>query len=564
MQNFSVPRTARPFLVLAVALVAQSSAGMIYLWSALTPGLKHNLYLTNAQSTSLVAVANSGTVLGILGGIFHSHTGSRITTATGLLGIALCYASLAGLITISPSPESNASVFTFCMVVAFSTVVFAIMVYGASLTAAASLFPHVFRGRVVGLCAAMFGGAAGIAGSIQAGFFPSLQDTRACLIFLSVFALFPGFLSLVLFPDKETFQVDPSTHHFQSYGSSCTTQNSSAASPAHDITLQGIPDHVEPRLRHAYHIAWILVGCIQGSAVVGVLDLSNFWQRLCAIAVISVLCSYAILPLSSSLTVEAETMSASQELQNSEPLPSWVSVTTDIRFLYLCLGFLVVVGGGGICLLVQAPTIISRILYVGQDALTAQYDAELVNRMVRVIVVIFSTCNVTARLGLGAIMDWGHSASERLLWKCDILVSTSFFMGVALLAIAFVQSSEIYIAAAMIGLCFGTWYSTCPALITLWFGVRSFPRNFALLSPLIAVSSLTLASWFPNIMRSTLGEWVDLNVVGGAAGEVERVCNSSSCSVPLFGLLSLLQFIVFILGLKMRTTVQEKGEVQGF
>lgn len=564
MRLSPLPRTARPFLVLAVSLVAQLSAGMLYWWPALTPGLKHHLHLTNGQATALVVTANSGSLLGILGGFFHTRYGSRATATTGALGLAFCYATLARLVAIAPPPMSNVYVFALCIAIALTTVTFSYMVYSSSMSAAASLFPRAFRGRIVGLCASMYGGAAGFAGSVQSGFFPSLQDTHALLIFVSAFAFLPGLLALFLFPDKETFRVNPSVLQSQNYVSLRTAQAPITTTPTHIMPLEDITGHIEPRLRSGYVVAWALVGSIQVSVIAGVLDLSSFMQRWCAIAVILAILCYAILPLRSSLVVESETMPGDRELQNSEPLPPFISVAMDLRYLYLCLGCTVLVAGGGIALLVQAPSIIERNLFMGKEASSVQYDAELVNRLTRVLVVIFSACNLTARLGVGGIMDWGQTAVERLLWKYDIMVTGTFFMGIALLAIAFVQSTAIFVAVAMIGFCYGTWYSTTPTLTTLWFGVRSFPRNFALVGPFVTIGSLTLASTVPNLLRSMFGEWVELKLLDGPSNQVEQVCNSLLCSAPTFCLLGMLQFIMYALGLKMRSSVQEKAEVHGF
>lgn len=562
MRTAPSARSARPFLVLAAALISQLSAGMLYWWPALTPGLQHHLRLTAPEATALVATANSGSALGILGGLFHSRAGSRWTAAAGLAGCAASYLALAALVHAPPPPAPRA-VFAVCCALALAVNIFSYMVYSSAMAAAAALFPRRFRGRVVGLCASMYGAAAGVAGAVQAAFFPSLADTFSLLVYAAAFAAIGLVLALLSYPDKETFRVDPPDQAPPEYGAVQEAEDPPAEWSGDD-SLRAISGSVEASLVRAYYVAWALVGSLIASAVAEVFDLPHLAQMTCAVAVVAAMLSFSLLPLRSSLIVEVQEGSSGALTPVVEPLPPFASVAFEPRYLYLCLGFLVLVGGGGVALLVQAPLLMKSVLYAGADPATTFYDDEKVSRAVRIVVVIFSACNVTARLGIGAIMDWGDDAVERHLWKFDVMLNDSYVMGLALLGIAFARSSVIYIPVALVGLCYGTWFSTSPALTTLWFGVRSFPRNFALLGALVTVASATMASTIPSALRSAFGSWVNLSVAGSESAEVEHVCNGIWCSLPIFCLLAALQSVMYGLGRNLRPYVESKAEARGY
>lgn len=562
MRQSAKPRTARPFLVLSVALILQLCAGTVYWWPALAPGLKHNLHLTNGQVTAIVVAANSGSSLGILGGIFHERAGSRAAAVTGSLGITLCYATLAFLVKYAPPAESSALSFIFCMISALSTALFSYMVFSTSITAAASLFPRAFRGRVVGLCSSMYGASAAVAGSIQSGFFPSLDDTGALLICTTAFSLLATMLALASYPDKETYRVHPclddSSH---SYNTLPSTPFSSLHTPNRIVPHQEIASHVEVRLQSAYRSAWFLVGLLQVCVVAGLLEMPRFIRSSCAVAVITVVISYALMPLRSTLIVEEEIVPEAHRYEEVEP--SFVSVASDVRYMYICLGFLVLVGSG-IAMLVQAPHIVESSFLSREDGRNSLYDPEQMNRLVRVLVVVFGTFNLISRLGIGTIMDWGSSGVEQLMWKYDLMHADSLLMGLALLALAVLPLTGIYFAAALVGLSYGTWMATASALATLWFGVRSFPRNFAIPGIFVSLASVTLASTLPSILRSMFGEWIDVKIAGGAPNEFEHVCIGICCSGALLCLLAALQFLMYGFGLMMRATVKEGAEVLFF
>lgn len=551
-------RVARPLVVLCVALVCQLSAGMLYWWPALTSGLQSALSLSNSGATALVATANSGSVLGILGGIFHDHFGSRKTAVAGSAGISLCFLSLALLVAFPLPSHAQSLTLWICLLVTVAIVMFAYMLYSSCITAAAAVFGKRYRGRVVGLSAAMYGASAGVFGALQAALFPSIAQTRELLLFFSAFSVVPALLAAATFPDTEVYAVETPSAPAAGYRA---VQLAEAESSEDGDDASNSDAHISARLVLAYRVAWALVVTLQATAVSSALELSTAMQRICATAVTVAIMSLFLIPVGSSLVVHEE---EPREAVLSEPEPPFSVVARDWRYIYLCFGFFALVGGGGVAVLVQAPGLVASRMYEHAMPAMTKWDPEEVSRGVRSFVVLFSAFNVMARLFIGGVMDWGENAVERHKWKNDIMLTDAFVMTCALLGIAFAKSWALFLAVAFVGFCHGTWFASTPALTTLWFGVQSFPRNYALVGPFAAVGSATLASTMPSLFRSKFGDWTVLHVKGGHPDELERVCTGLMCSIPTFCVLAALQCLMYILGRRLRPLVAREAECCGY
>lgn len=547
------PQTpTRPLVVLVIALLCQFSAGVVYWWPAITPGISHYLGFSPAQSLVLIATANAGSGLGILGGLFHYRFGSRITTSVGAASMTVCFLAMA-FFTLHP-PSNFAFAIMLLLTVAIDTTSY--MVYSACLTAAVAVFPRRFRGRVSGLSAACYGASAGIFGSIQAAFFPTIAHTSRLLFFVACYCAFVIMISFGL-PAAERFEVDSIHHNSDAYDSvpSSYPVESPEFSPTPEVSLThgASATETESRIAAAYSVAWILVSTLQLSSVAEILEVSHLLLTIAASAVIFSMAVFLFIPVRSKLIIYSKPFQDDQPLADAEiSEPPLRHVVADPRYLFLCLSFLVTIGGGGTALLVQSRSLAVSHLHATSPNPTADDIAMLI----RTFVVIFSACNLTGRLAMGTIADWGRTSEESQMWKYTLLQCVSFVICQALIAVAFSRSWELFTAVALIGLCHGSFFSLVPALTTIWFGVHSFPRNFSLLGPFTAVGSATLASTIPSFLSHRYGQWIE---VGG-----KDSCVSKMCKIAPFGLLAGLHALVHLLGWVLRGRVKRGAQSTDF
>lgn len=540
---FATVPPLRPFLILSVALFSELSAGMLYWFAALTPGLQFSLALSDPQSLIIIAIANSGSIFGILPGLFHDRFGSRITASVSAAAISLCFLAFLALILLAVPLTSHPVVAWTCFALTFLMSTFSYGLYSSCLTAAVVMFPQRFRGRIVGLCSCMYGASAGVYATIQAAFFPVLAATKGLLLFVAAFSALPCVLAWFVFPDGR---------HYRLGGGN---KDEGVYQAIERVEVLAEPD-LEGRMRLAYRLCWGLVICLQIAAVIQVVEFPLFVERICAAAILVAIFSFAILPVRSRVVARE----VEGERRGDMVLPPFSTVLMDVRYLYMCLGFFVMIGGGGAALLVQARALVVSRLYESAEA-GSKWDDDVVGKSVRTLVLLFAAGNVTSRLIVGEIADWGETNKERLVWKYDILVFDAFLLAFGLLGIAFGHWVVLYISVALIGVSHGTLFSTTPALTTLWFGVQSFPRNFAILGVFLALASASIASTVPAYFREHFGNFVDVPQLADVGRTTRRVCTGLVCSAPAFGFLAALQSIMFLLGRALRPYVRRKAEL---
>lgn len=533
----------RPFLTLSVALFSELSAGMLYWFAALTPGLQSSLSLSDPQSLIIIAIANSGSVFGILPGLFHDRFGSRITASVSAAAISLCFLAFLILILLPLPTISRPNIAWICFALTFLMSTFAYGLYSSCLTAAVVMFPQRFRGRIVGLCSCMYGASAGVYATMQAAFFPVLAATNGLLLFVAAFSALPCALAWFTFPDGRRYRLEGESKSEGGYQAVEGIERLAEAD-------------LEARIRLAYRLCWGLVVCLQTAAVVQVVGFSQFVQRVCATAILIAIFSFAILPVRSRVVARE----VERDRSRGVALPPFLTVLMDARYLYMCFGFFIMIGGGGAALLVQARDLVVSRLY--EDVETGgKWDDDAVGRLVRTLVLLFATGNVTSRLSVGGIADWGETNAERLVWKYDILVFDAFLLMLGLLGIAFGHWVALYASVVLIGVCHGTLFSTTPALTTLWFGVQSFPRNFAILGVFLALASASIASTVPAYFREYFGRFVDVPQAADIGRPARRVCAGLMCSAPAFGFLAALQCVMFLVGRALRPYVRRQAEL---
>jgi len=204
----SVPtvKSARPLQVLGFSLLAMTCAGTQYWYPAIAPGLQKSLQLSDFQTAILVTTANSGSWLGFIGGFFHAHYGTRLTASLGATFISLTFFALA-ILSSNPLP-STVSNFILALVLTIILNSASYSLYSTCLCAAATMFAAEYRGRIVGLSAAFYGASAGVFGTIQAAFFPTLAHTTPLLLFVSATALCALAIIVAIFPGTETYAVE--------------------------------------------------------------------------------------------------------------------------------------------------------------------------------------------------------------------------------------------------------------------------------------------------------------------------------------------------------------------
>ncbi|CAN8074136.1 unnamed protein product [Agarophyton chilense] len=351
-----------------------------------------------------------------MGGIFYDRYGPKTTATVGAVGLSATFGALALL-----SSSVNESSFWLVAALALLMLLFSYMLYSTCMTIAAAVFPERYRGRVVGLCSGLYGASSGMFGAFQAAFFPTLASTPSLLYFMAFSFLVPAVAVFFTFPTHEKYAVEADqTNDVTTYQS---------------ITYTSVGDDeaITSRLKYAYRIAYLLVISLQASAVADILSVSDRIQKLCAFAVILCIFAFQMLPVGSELVVFPRFGEESGHHSSQTPFSK---VVIDFRYLYLCLGFLVLIGGGGIAWLVQASNIISSRFY----ETATEWQPDRIAQDVRICVIIFSSCNVSARLIFGTFLDTGASASERMMFKYNILHTASLVVSVALAATTMADS----------------------------------------------------------------------------------------------------------------------------
>lgn len=563
----NVPKTAlpfslRPFLILVAALFSQICAGTPYWWPAISQGLKRSLALSDAQTVAIVAAANSGSTLGFIGGFTHERYGSRATACLGSVGIGASFLTLA-VLTSYPLPQAIAYPgvsFWICLAASVSCVTFSFMLYSSCMCTAVAVFPLRYRGRIVGLCSGMYGASAGVFGCLQSAFFPSVDKTPHLLYFASAVCFVPAIVVGLYFPrsDKYILVVEPETEYSLLQSREADSYSSTESVTPRTALGSGEANDTTRRLGAAYCIAWALVLSLQIAAAGDWVGVSRGYQILCGLLMAVALSSFFLLPPQSTARIsigadEQQAMSG----RASNALYPFSYVAKDKRYLYLCFGFFAVVGGA-IAVLVQAPNLVASRLYSNTDGAPSEWNSEVVGKLVRSLVVVFSACNVSARLLIGSIMDWGETATDREMWKYTILVTDTLLMTISIVGVAFARSWALYTAVGAVGFCLGAWFSSAPALCSIWFGVASFPRDFGLLGPFTALGSATLASVVPAFMSrlfASRDSWIALPANTLDTESTARACTSLLCFAPPFCLLALLVFAMFAMGYGLRDRV---------
>lgn len=536
---------ARPLLILAASFICQSLAGTLYWFPAIAPGISAKLGLNEIQSTFVIATANAGTVFGFLGGLFHNKYGSRITAVVGASGLSSCYLTLAVLTTFS-SGHASTLLFIFALCIVTGIVTFSFGLYSACMTAAVSVFPSRYRGRVVGLSSTIYGGSAGIQSAIQAAFFSDITQISANLFFTGLLCFAAAIVAQIAF-----YSEKPNADSITLMGE--------------DIPLNSLPQnscskHVASRLTLGYRIAIVFIMSLQFAALSDVLDLGVFMRRAAACILIAALLSFLLITVRSSLQVFPHRRPTSHNVfdeADEECEPGIGEVLRDPRGMYITGGFVFLVGGGGVAMLIQSSYLVKSLHY-GPHAIWSGYPIDVI---VRAFVTLFSACSVTGRLVTGAIMDIEGSANERIMWIYKILKMNFGFMGLALFLLIFPSRLIILLGVACVGLAYGSFFSTAPALTTLWFGVNSFALNFASFGAFEVFASTVLDSVVPALFRNIFGSWAEIT---RANGSTEKMCGGMACRLPTFLMLASFQWIMYTLGVILQPYVHKKGAFQQF
>lgn len=535
-----------PFLVLAVAVISQTSAGTLYWFPAVTPGIKSILALSSAQATAIVACANSGSVLGIIAGLLHDRYGSRITALVGAIGTSACFFIISLIITTAQTPLPT-YMFAILILVVICLVAFSFMLYSANMTAAVSSFTPKYRGRIVGLGATMYGGSSGVLSAIQAAFFPGVAQTPHVLLFTSAMAFTSAVAIYLSYPYDKPYDI----HNPSLRGEETPVLRSSDAYNA----------HVDRRVSNAYAIAFGILVSMQFAALSDVFQAPRFVKMAAAVILCSFLLSLLVLPASTSmrafpLDANASSTSPSSSPSAAQDEPAFAQVIKDPRYIVLLSAFTLHVGGGGVMLLVQLPQIVSSFRY-SPNALWAHYASESI---VRALVTLFAAGNMGGRLFMGSIMDNGASALARHMWKYTLLCRTYLLMAFGATFLCVPSRLGILIGVSSMGLAYGAFFATAPALVTLWFGVHSFPRNFAIPGFFIPLASFTLVSTVPAWLRMTFGTWKTVI----EDGVESRVCAGLSCRLPMSALTVSLLLFQYAMGVAVRNRVLYKAETSTF
>lgn len=533
--------SSRPFLTLAVSLICQAFAGTLYWFPAIAPGIAAKHGLSQTQSTFIVAVANSGTLVGMASGLFHKKFGSRTTATVSALGVSTCYFTLATLTNVTIPINPNLLYFLILAVV-LALIAFSFGLYSSSMTAAASSFPIRYRGRVVGLNATIYGGSAGIQSAFQAAFFHDVSQITSNLYFTSFLLLAIAIGPMIAYPRGKP---DPSSASLTELLAPPTTEGSPACAK-----------HITERLTYAYRICVCFLLSLQFAALSDFLQLSVYVRQLAVCTLIGVLFSFLSMATGSRLKVYSSGGTASQEQTtgdtSTEREPNIFQVMRDPRALFLTGGFLFLVGGGGVALLIQSPFLITSLHY-GPYAIWRNFET---NAIVRAIVTTFAACSVAGRLLTGFVMDRVEDGNARVMWIYKILRTDFLLMAFGLLSLIVPLKAMIVLGVTTIGLVYGSFFSTAPALATLWFGVNNFALNFATFGSLQLIASAFIDSAVPMWLRNQFGTWVE---VSKDDGKVERVCAGIACRFPTFTMLASFLFVMYTLGGFLKERVRREG-----
>lgn len=548
------PVASRSFLVLVVSLLTQLTAGTMYWYPAIVPGIEKSLSLTPFQSSILVTFATSGPLLGLVGGFFHDRYGSRVTATVGALAMTICFITLS---TITAKPPLFLGIFIFPLLAAVTLVMVtcSFMIYSSSVSTAASVFPPEYRGRIVGLSVACYGASAAVLAAFQAAFLSDVEQTPIMLFVVSIFCACGAMGAVSIYPSASKFDPD-SIVLYDDYNAI-----------SDGSVIDNASSHIESRLTFTYRVAFAWFLSLQFAAVADIWQLAR-WYKLMAEALITCcLLSLWWLPLNSRMrisplmtdpqvtdddTVEDEDVSEDEPPNANAPEPSFKQVLTDARYVYMLFAGISFVGGGGVAILVQLPYLFRALQFGGSNVWA---DIE-VSVLVRAFVTLFSACNMGARLLAGFISDRGETSVQRQMWKYTLLTAQTLTMGVALSALAVPSRWAVLAGVAVGGFSWGMWFAAAPALVTLWFGTRNFPRNFSLLGAFECVGSFVLSDSMPDWLRKHFGTWVD-----GQVDDVsQKVCGGAWCSAPSFVILSLLSCSLFVIGAFLRDLVRRRAQ----
>lgn len=561
---------ANPLLTLAVSFVAQVCAGTHYWFPAIAPGIAAALVLSEWQTTVLIAWANSGAILGIIGGLLHQRYGSRLTASFAALGVAMSY-FIMGLIIMtyngSPAPPF-VYYLTLALTICNTTASFPL--YACSIAATASIFPQCYRGRLVGLIVMTYGGSSGVLTAIQSVLFPTTGDAAANLFFIAAYSVAVAVATYKVFPRAEKYDVEhisildheqlPLLHSTASVHSE--TSNGDSPVPSYD-------NFISPLLSFAYRIALFLVVALQLNALCGIVNASFQYQVLAAVLVVGSLFTMFLLPAFSNLTVypvsevtstseqavsDAEGQASGEIQKDVAEHPSLWAVLTDVRSIYVAAAFVILVGGGGLFLLVQSLYLVDSLQY-GSSAVWTDMDSQMV---VRTIVALFGACSVTGRLIIGGIIDRGNSTEERIMHAFRLLCYDMLAMMVALLALTLPSKMTMLGGVIGVGLAYGAFFSITPTLLTLWFGVATFPRNYAVFAACTVLAAVTVNSSVAEWIRHHTGHWINVG-----SEEVPRmVCGGVMCFLPTVLPSAALLFGMFVSGKLLQSVVDVRARAK--
>lgn len=558
---------ANPFLTLAVSFVAQVCAGTHYWFPAIAPGIAAALVLSEWQTTVLIAWANSGAILGIIGGLLHQRYGSRLTASFAALGVALSY-SIIGFITMtyngSPAPPF---VYYLTLVLTVCVTTASFPLYACSISATASIFPQRYRGRLVGLIVMTYGGSSGVLTAIQAVVFPTTADAAANLFFVAAYSVAVAVATYIVFPRAAKYDVEHISipdHELLPLRHSTALIHSETSYG--DSPVPGYDNYISPLLSFAYRIALFLVVALQLNAVCGIVNASFHYQLLAAVLVVGSLFTIFLLPTFSTLRVypvsegtctseqDVEGMTSEEKQKNTAEHPSLWTVLADVRSLYVAAAFAILVGGSGLFLLVQSLYLVDSLQY-GASAVWTDMDAHMV---VRTIVALFGACSVTGRLIMGGIIDRGNSTEERIVYAFRLLRYDMLAMMVALLVLTVPSKLAMLGAIIGIGLAYGAFFCITPTLLTLWFGVATFPRNYAVYAACTVFATVSVNSSVAEWIRHHTGHWINV----GSEEMPRMVCGGVMCFLPTVLPSTALLLGMFVGGKLLQPVVDERARAK--
>jgi MFS family permease len=475
-----------PGVVLTCALFSMTMSGTVYWLPSLSVALAEPLSLSSSQTAFLAASGSMAYVLSILGGLACTRLGPSRATLLGSVGIALSYGSLALLVHLSPATPLLPAAAIFCAVSLSSY-----CVYASAQTAAVNAYPVESRGPVNGLMSAVYAMSSGIIGAIQAAFFPAFdkQTVVALLLTVSAMAAIPGLCSALSFPSVVGSE-------------SGARSNSRGVYVRLNETDADVGASTESELRS------VNTGYISATAVAFVLQLcafsdwhgeALFWgiraELALAFVLLAILAVGLALPAISSLLatwgIAADTTlmtdSTSDEptplightldangAQDADDIAPLAELVVDVRFQFLLAAMVCLAGCCGLTL-----------LNTSQALVASRYDYNLApvdvtdsfSRGVRAVIVVFSSASVGGRLFAGWVMMQGSKSHTEL--RFTLLQADSIVLGVGMLLCAVAQSWWLLIAASIVGFGHGFYFAIAPALTQDLYGLRSFPRDFA-------------------------------------------------------------------------------------